>query len=90
MTLTRLTPDDGAGIVGAMLMTHFRFDEESKPERNHELEKPTVGWHIQLDSLTHWYHTSLIEEIISKESTEEYEEVIFRTQNSKYQWRASK
>lgn len=90
MNLKRIDPDDGLGIVGAMIMTHIKWDADGKVEHNLELEKPTVGWQMRLDSLSHWWHVTYIKEIISEESTEAYDEVIFRTQNSTYQWRKSK
>jgi len=89
-SLTRLTPDDGAGISGAWFMEHFRVSECGELEIDTELETPTVGWQILLESPTHWYRTSPITEILETEETKEGLHITFKTENSIYSWRQFK
>ena len=89
-SLTRLTPDDGAGISGAWAMTHFRETEDGDMETNTELETPTEGWQVLFDSPTYWYRTSPIDKILETEETEEGLHITFKTENSIYSWRAFK
>ena len=90
ITLRRINPSDGAGISRAVVMKHCRLDKNGELEENDELETPTVGWRIKLDSLDFWYITSTITDIISTGSTDEYDVVVFKTENSTYNWRKSK
>lgn len=89
-SLTRLTPDDGAGISGAWAMTHFRVSEGGELKIDTELETPTAGWQVKFDSPTHWYRTSPITEILETEEAEEGLHITFKTKNSTYSWREFK
>ena len=86
-SLTRLTPDDGKGISGAMIMTHFREKADGDVETDTELQTPTVGWQVLFESFQHWYRTSPITEILEEEETEEGLHITFKTENSIYSWR---
>lgn len=90
ITLRRINPSDGAGITGAMVMKHVRLDKSGELEENDEFVTPTVGWRIKLDSLSHWYITSTITDIISTGSTDEYDAVVFKTENSTYNFKRFK
>ena len=89
-SLTRLTPDDGAGISGAWTMTHFRETEDGDMETNTELETPTEGWQVLFSSPKYWYRTSPIDKVLETEETEEGLHITFKTENSIYSWRAFK
>ena len=90
-SLTRLTPDDGKGISGAWNMFHFGFDDDAvEAIRDSKSDTPQVGWHMYLDSPTHWYRTSPITELLEEEETEEGLHITFKTENSIYSWRAFK
>lgn len=89
-SLTRINPADGAGIGGAWGMFHFKFDDEGNVTKDLESETPQVGWQVYLDNPTHWYRTSPITEIISTGSTDEYDAVTFKTENSTYNWKKYK
>ena len=86
-SLTRLVPNDGKGISGAWVMTHFREAANGGVETNTELETPTEDWQILLESPEYWYRTSLITEIVETEETKEGLHITFKTENSTYSWR---
>ena len=86
-SLTRLSPDDGKGISGAWVMTHFRETASGDVETDTEPQTPQKGWQILLESPQYWYRTSLITEIVETEETEEGLHVTFETENSTYSWR---
>ena len=88
-SLSRLEPNDGAGISGALIMSHFRINEDGDIEEEHGFESPTVGWQVMLENLCYWYHTSPITEIVRTEKIDDEVRVTFKTLNSVYLWRKS-
>jgi len=88
-SLSRLEPNDGAGISGALIMSHFRETEGGDIEEEHGFESPTVGWHIMMQNLCYWYRTSPITEIVKTEEVGDETRVTFKTRNSVYLWRRS-
>jgi len=90
MSYSLANEDGGKGIRDAIMLSHIRLNEDDEVEQDIDLLEPTVGWRLKLDSLTHWFITSMITKIISKESTEAYDEVVFKTENSTYIWREYK
>ena len=88
ISLTRIEPDDGAGIAGAMVIEHFKFDDDGDLiTMDFGSTEPRVGWQMLLTSFTHWYRTSPITEILTERETDAYKEVVFKTQNSTYSWK---
>jgi hypothetical protein len=90
-SLKRITPEDGAGITGACIITMVRAtDDEDNPESDTKTQYPKVGWRMLAESFTHWYVTSTIDKIIEETEDEESVIVIFKTENSTYEWRKYK
>lgn len=95
-SLTRTTPEDGAGDAGSMCMK-LRVDMEAGTVEELPCDYPEIGWMLKVGtpyartfSWQDWWRTSPITEILEESENDESFFVSFKTGNSTYAWRKFK
>jgi hypothetical protein len=82
--LTRVEPNDGAGLRGGLTLTSVKLSASHDPEVDTETQSPSVGSYALAENFQRWYRTSEVTEIVSETDHEDHVEIIFKTLNSTY------
>ena len=84
--LTRIEPNDGAGLQGGLTLSTVKFTEDlNVPEVHVESQTPLVGSYVLAENFQRWWRTTDVTEIVSETDHEDHVEIIFKTSNSTYQ-----
>ena len=84
-SLTRIEPNDGAGLQGGLTLSVVTLSADRDPEVDVESQTPVVGSYVLAENFQRWWRTSDVTEIVSETDHEDHVEIIFKTSNSTYQ-----
>lgn len=87
--LTRIKPNDGAGISGGWACTVARV-VDGELEKETEATRPKEGWLLLVESPSRWWRTTIVDRILTEEENDERVKITFTTLNSTYEFRRLK